>query len=177
MRGVATDPSLIPRVKSILGSSLAALGDRLFWFSLRPFAACVGIILVLVDRRSGALAMWLLYNVGHLGVRWAGVHWGYAHGPAAASGALRRRLDDTIVVLGRAGAMLVGIALACLMVRSTGELPLGGPASSGLGAELLLAGGLALGLVTAHRSRPSPAEWALLIGVAMTAIAWFGPWR
>lgn len=175
-RGETQDPSLVPRVKSMLGSSLAALGDRLFWFTLRPFAACIGLILVLLDRHWGALAMWVVYNAGHQGVRWAGVGWGFAQGPAAATGPLRRRLDDAIVVLGRAGSMLVGIVLACLMVRSAGagDGPLG-PVSGGTGTQLLLAGGLALGLITAHRPRPSPAEWALGIGVVVIAIAWFAP--
>src|SRR5262245_22008204 len=41
------DDESIARAKSMLGSALAALGDRLFWFTLRPFAACLGVLFAL----------------------------------------------------------------------------------------------------------------------------------
>ena len=162
--GQEMDPSVIPRVKAVLGSSLAALGDRLFWFTLRPFAACLGIALVLLGWRWGALAMWLVYNAVHLTVRLLGVRWGYAAGPAVASGPLRTRLETLIGVLGRSGAMVVGVTMAALMV------PGGEPSPAGF--QLLLAGGLALGLLMAPRSRPSPTEWALLIGGVALVLGW-----
>ncbi len=161
-RAADTDATVIPRMKSLLGSSLAALGDRLFWFTLRPFAACLGILLVLLDHRWGALALWLGYNAVHQWVRWFGVRWGYAEGPAIASGPLRGRLEGLIGALSRSGALLVGAVMACLMV------PNGVPRSATF--QLLLAGGLAVGLAGAQRGRPSPTEWAL--GVVALALLW-----
>ena len=148
----------------MLGSSLAALGDRLFWFTLRPFAACLGIALILLGAPWGALALWLTYNVVHQTVRLLGVRWGYAAGPAVASGPLRARLETLIGVFGRLGALIVGVAMAALMV------PGGVPSDPGF--ELLLAGGLALGLVVAPRSRPSPTEWALMVAALALVLGW-----
>jgi mannose PTS system EIID component len=162
--GRETDSGTIARVKSVLGSSLAALGDRLFWFTLRPFAACLGIVLLLLGFAWGPLALWLAYNGVHQTVRLMGVRWGYAAGPAAASGPLRSRLETLIGALGRAGALVVGVIMAALMV------PGGEPTHAGF--QMLLAGGLALGLVAAPRARPSPTEWALLIGAAALLLGW-----
>ena len=162
--GRETDPGAIARMKSVLGSSLAALGDRLFWFTLRPFVACLGIALVLLGWAWGAAAMWLTYNAVHQTVRLCGVRWGYAAGPAVASGPLRTRLETMVGVFGRLGALIVGVIMAALMV------PGGEPSSAGF--QLLLAGGLALGLIVAPRPRPSPTEWALLMGGAALLLGW-----
>jgi hypothetical protein len=93
-----------------------------------------------------------------------GVRWGYAQGPAAASGPLRSRSEGLIGWLARLGALIVGVILACLMV------PGGEPSRPGF--QMLLAGGLALGLIVAPRPRPSPTEWALLIGVVALFLGW-----
>ena len=162
--GREVDPGAIARVKSVLGSSLAALGDRLFWLTLRPFAACLGIALVLLGWAWGALALWLVYNGVHQTVRLLGVQWGYAAGPAVAAGPLRSRLETLVGVFGRLGALIVGVIMAALMV------PGGEPTPAGF--QMLLAGGLALGLIAAPRSRPSPTEWALLIAAAALVLGW-----
>ena len=39
-----------------LTAALAAIGDRLFWLTLRPVAACVGLVFALNGRWFGALA-------------------------------------------------------------------------------------------------------------------------
>lgn len=158
------DADAMGRVKGVLGSSLAALGDRLFWFTLRPLAAVIGVWLAIDGRWWGALAMWLCYNLAHLGVRWFGVRWGYAAGPAVLSGGLRRRLEGGTRVLATLGAMTVGVALAWLV------------APSGSGPTLLfesaLGAGLGVGLIGAMRPRPTPTEWALGLGVLCVVAAW-----
>src|SRR5947207_8450280 len=55
----AVDDDGIARIKAVLGSALAALGDQLFWFTLRPFAACLGVLLALNGSWIGAAALWL----------------------------------------------------------------------------------------------------------------------
>jgi PTS system mannose-specific IID component len=162
--GQESDPGTIPRVKNVLGSSLAALGDRLFWFTLRPFAACLGVALVLLGWTWGALALWLAYNAVHLPVRLLGVRAGYVAGPAVASGPVRSRLEALVGTFGRSGALVVGVIMAALMV------PGGEPSAAGF--QLLLAAGLALGLIVAPRVRPSPTEWALLIAVGAGLLGW-----
>jgi MYXO-CTERM domain-containing protein len=162
--GEGGDSSTVARVKTVLGASFASVGDRLFWSTLRPFAACLGVALALLGIPWGALAMWLSYNAVHQGVRFLGVGWGYREGPAVAGGKLRVRFERLTWLLCLGGAALVGLVLACLMV------PAGLPQP--VGYQLLLATGMMLGLIGAQRARPSPTEWALaLVGLALV-VAW-----
>ena len=163
--GTGPDAESMGRVKGVLGASLAALGDRLFWFTLRPLAACLGVWLAIDGRWWGALVMWLCYNLLHLGVRWAGVRWGYRVGPAVLSGGLRNRFEGGTRLLASLGAVVIGGILAWLV------------APSGNGPTVLfeasLGAGLGLGLLGALRPRPTPTEWALGLGVLCVIAAWF----
>jgi PTS system mannose-specific IID component len=163
--GDGPDPEAIARIKGVMGASLAALGDRLFWFTLRPVAACFGIWLALDGRPLGALALWTCYNLLHLGVRFLGVGWGYAAGPAVLGGSLRRRFEGLTRLLASLGAALIGVLVAWLIV------PGGEPRT--LLFEATLGAGLGLGFLGALRPRPSPTEWALGVGVLCVVAAWF----
>ncbi|HYM82015.1 MAG TPA: PTS system mannose/fructose/sorbose family transporter subunit IID [Candidatus Limnocylindria bacterium] len=154
----------IARIKAVMGSSLAALGDRLFWFTLRPFAAILGVLFALTGSWLGALALWLCYNLLHLVVRFAGVGWGYRYGPAVLGDPLRRRVGLLVRMLGILGAAMVGVVVAMLLV------PGGEPRSITFQATLV--GGLALGLLTAQRARPSPTQWALGVGALCLIATW-----
>src|SRR5437867_1099473 len=101
--GEGPDAEGVARVKSVLGSSAAALGDPLFWFTLRPFAATLGVALVPLGLPAAALALWLCYNIVHLGLRLLGVGWGYRRGPAVLGEPLRGRLTRLTQVLGLLG--------------------------------------------------------------------------
>jgi PTS system mannose-specific IID component len=163
--GGNADAATVARVKTVLGASLASIGDRLFWFTLRPVAACLGIALALLGLPWGPLAMWVCYNAVHQSLRILGVGWGYREGPAVAAGALRLRLERLNWLLCLAGAALVGLVLACLMVPGGMPRP--------VGSQLLLATGMAIGLVGAQRARPSPTEWALaLAGLTLVLVWW-----
>ena len=163
--GEGPDAEGMARVKSVLGSSLAALGDRLFWFTLRPFAACLGVLMALGGSHWGALMLWACYNLLHLGLRFSGVHWGYRAGTAAVGEAQRRRferLTDRIALL---GTIVIGVIVAWLL--APGGVP------QRIVTEALLAAGLGIGLVAAARPRPSPTEWALGVGALCVAATWF----
>jgi PTS system mannose-specific IID component len=163
--GRGPDADGMARVKSVLGSSLASIGDRFFWFTLRPLAACAGVWVALHDHpRVGALAAWLSYNAAHQVIRFAGVGWGWRAGPAVLDDRLRRRFELAIRLLGLAGVAVIGAVVATLLV------PGGMPRS--LAWQSTLAAGLVLGLITAQRPRPSPVEWAMGIGVLSLVAAW-----
>ncbi len=163
--GAAPDDDAIARVKTMLGSALAALGDRLFWFTLRPFAACLGVLFALGGSWVGALALLMCYNAVHLTLRLRGVTWGYRLGAEVLSTGLRGRLERAVKTTSMFGAALVGVVLAALLV------PGGTPQS--LPFQATLAGGLTLGLLTAQHARPTPTHWALGAGVLCMAAAWF----
>ena len=164
-QGEGPDADTMSRIKAVLASSLAAIGDRLFWFTLRPFAACLGALLALGGSHWGALAMWLCYNAIHLTMRLLGVGWGYRGGPGMLSETLRARLERLASGLGIAGSALIGMVVAVTMVRDGNPRP--------ILFQLLFALGLAGGLVTAQRPRPSPTVWALGIGLATLLVVWF----
>jgi mannose PTS system EIID component len=163
--GLAPDDEDIARVKTLLGSALAALGDRLFWFTLRPFATCVGVLLALGGTWVGALALLVCYNAVHLTLRLRGVAWGYRLGAEVLSRGLRGRLERASRATSSFGAALVGLVVAALLV------PGGTPQS--LTFQATLAGGLTLGLITAQHARPTPTHWALGAGALCIAAAWF----
>ena len=163
--GLNPEDDGVARVKTVLGSALAAVGDRLFWFTLRPFVTCLGVLLALRGSWIGAAALWACYNAVHLTIRYRGVAWGYRQGPAVLNQRLRDRLEHMVRLLSRLGAALVGVVVAVLLV------PGGEPQS--LTFQATLAGGLVLGLLTAPHARLSPTSYALGVGALCLAAVWF----
>lgn len=164
--GAGPDAAGIARVKAAMGSTLAALGDRLFWFSLRPFAAVLGVLVALARPETawGAVVLWLCYASVHLGVRFAGVEWGYAGGPAVLGGRLRSWLEAAVTVLAYAGCIVLGVAVAWSLAPGGAPRP--------IAVQSALACGLGLGLLSAQRARPSPTQWALGVGVLVLVASW-----
>ncbi len=164
--GAGPDAGGMARVKAALGSTLAALGDRLFWFSLRPFAAALGVLVALARPEApwGALVLWGVYASIHLAVRFLGVRWGYAGGPAVLGGPLRARLEGLVTVLAYGGCVVLGVLVAYGLAPGGEMRP--------IAVQSTLAGGLGLGLVSAQRARPSPTQWALGLGALVILAAW-----
>src|SRR5580765_5961599 len=46
--GAPVDAETVARIRGVLGASLAAIGDRLFWLTLRPWAAVIGVMMALM---------------------------------------------------------------------------------------------------------------------------------
>jgi PTS system mannose-specific IID component len=162
--GGGPDADAMGRIKSVLGSSLAALGDRLFWFTLRPFAACLGLVFAAAGSHAGAAVLLVCYNAVHQYLRWRGIDWGYREGGAVLGGTLRHRLERLTGSLGVLGCMVVGVLLAYLLAPGGHPQP--------LGFQLLLSVGLGFGFLTAQRPRPTPTTWAMGIGVLALILAW-----
>ena len=156
--GGSVDDAGMARLKSVLGSTLAAMGDRMFWFTLRPFAASLGVLLALAHREPGlgAVALWSVYAVPHLALRFAGVGWGYAAGPEILTGRFRQTLERAMRWTAVLGCAVLGVALAWALAPGGEPRP--------IAVQCALAGGLGLGLVTSQRARPSPTQWALALG-------------
>lgn len=162
--GAPMDADTVTRIKGVLGASLAAIGDRLFWLTLRPWAAIVGVIVALIAGWRGALAMWICYNVVHLTLRLRAVRWGYAQGPQVLNDSLRAGFERLVRRLAVSGAALTGVLVAMLLA------PGGDPHNPTF--QVLLMAGLALGLLTTTRARPTPTQWALGFGALTLIAAW-----
>ena len=162
--GAPLDADALARIKGVLGASLAAIGDRLFWLTLRPWAAVIGVMVALMAGWRGAVAMWICYNLVHLGLRWRGVRWGYAQGPEVLSDDLRAGFERLVGRLAVSGAALTGVLMAMLLA------PGGEPHNPTF--QVLLMAGLMLGLLTTTRARPTPTQWALGLGTLTLIAAW-----
>lgn len=77
----------ISRLKTSMMGPLAALGDTVFWASLKPALALLGVAIVLATHTSnkdlmiwGPIVFLVLYSIPHLGLRIRGVFAGYQRG-------------------------------------------------------------------------------------------------
>jgi PTS system mannose-specific IID component len=162
--GGGPDAAGIERIKSALGASLAALGDRLFWLTLRPFAATLGAIVALDRLPSGAVVLWVCYNALHLTLRGFGVGWGYRRGPAVLSDGLREALERLTRLIALVGSAALGVLIAMLLAPGGDPRP--------LVFQIVLMSGIGVGFVVAQRPRPSPTEWALGAAALCVAASW-----
>lgn len=77
-------PELIHTAKDNLMTSLAAIGDGLFWDSWRPFVAALSLVFAASNLWTTPFVFFILYNIPHLYLRFAGVFWGYEEGMGVA---------------------------------------------------------------------------------------------
>ncbi len=160
----APDRDEIARVKTGLGSALAASGDALFWSTLRPLAACLGVLAAQAWGSWGAWTLLLSYNLGAVTLRVRGVWMGYRAGPGVLSARLRARIQSAIGALSSLAVASCGLLVAVLLVP--------GPLLRPLGVQAALVAGMVAGLATAARPRPSATQWALVLGGLCVALTW-----
>lgn len=74
------DPKDISDFKSYTMTAFAAMGDSLFWNSLRPFCAVLALFFVYHERIWAPLVFLASFNTAHLFVRGRGFHLGVMEG-------------------------------------------------------------------------------------------------
>jgi mannose PTS system EIID component len=123
------DPEVIERFKNALRSSLGALGDRVVWAGWRPACLLLALTVLLVTESAwAAVALFLvLYNSGHLALRWWGLRIGIGYGKAVGE-QLRRapflHWHDRVVGV---AMLLLGVALPLVAAGGLTESRLYGP--------------------------------------------------
>lgn len=85
VRGEAQAPETIDRLKDLLISPLGAIGDRLFWATIKPASLITGMAGILLAQtiplKIGVLFItFLIYNIPHLYFRYKGIILGYRYG-------------------------------------------------------------------------------------------------
>ena len=75
----------LARVKNVMISVLGAMGDRLFWLTIKPFSMIIGVMALLWIPTTGGkvaalMVTFLIYNVPHLYMRYQGIFKGYEYG-------------------------------------------------------------------------------------------------
>lgn len=109
---MAGDPDGATDAKRTLGGALGMAGDSLFWGSLRPLAALVGVALAASTRPWAALALVGVYNAPHLYYRVRGIVSAGARGAAAASEVVGPGFRRAVALVRAAAAFVAGVVLA-----------------------------------------------------------------
>ena len=107
-----TPPDQIERLREALCGPLGSLGDRLVWAGWLPFLSGLALVAVSLSAGWGAVAGFLLvYNIGHVALRWWALHAGWTHGARVSSALHHPVLHKATALLGPAMAFAVGLAL------------------------------------------------------------------
>jgi mannose PTS system EIID component len=122
------DPAVIERFKNALRSSLGALGDRLVWAGWRPACLLLALVVLLVTESAAATVVIFLvvYNAGHLALRWWGLRIGLDHGRAVGEQLRQAPLLRWHAHTVAAGMLLLGMALPLVAVGGLTESRIGG---------------------------------------------------
>ena len=97
--------------KQRMAGPLGLMGDRLFWDSIKPFAASLGVLIALTMGYLGAVVYLVFYNIPHIYVRTKGLLSGYKHGFKVVEHISFKSMNRYIIWI-KTGAMLVtGILL------------------------------------------------------------------
>jgi PTS system mannose-specific IID component len=125
-------PEVVARFKSAVRGSLGTLGDRLIWAGWRPVCALFALLLIALGTAwwIAISAFLLVYNTGHLWLRWWSLRFGLAHGKHVGEELRKIPVQKVQSTLEFAGAMLVGALLPLVIVR---------PALPGWGGALFTA--------------------------------------
>ena len=106
------EESTISSVKVSLMGPLAGIGDSMFWNTLIPICAGIGISLSTGGSLIGPIVFLILYNIFTTAVRWFGVTKGYELGTGIiekmSSGVMQRLTQAATII----GLMVVGVMVA-----------------------------------------------------------------
>ncbi len=113
------DPAEIANLKRTLMAPYAAMGDSLFWGSLKPFCAALAVFLALQGFLLAPAVLLLAYTPLHFWVRYKGFYEGYRNGRGAIDFIRKMNLPETarkfrwvsVVLLGVFAAFAAGIFL------------------------------------------------------------------
>ena len=143
MEDSATDTETIERFKRAIQGSLGGLGDLLIWGGWRPATLLLALVLVWAGAPPWipVSVFLIVYNLGHLALRW----WGYSRGLRYGKDVGVRLRRAELLRLGErvfsGGALLLGILVGAFLVsRLAAEDPsalwsFAGIAAFGLGLK------------------------------------------
>lgn len=97
--------------KNRLSGILSAIGDRLFWNLVKPFAGLLGVLAALIAGPFAIFLFLLLFNFPHIYYRFKGVVLGYTKGFDIVSKTSFRHYNKYFNMLAFGGAILTGTLL------------------------------------------------------------------
>ena len=160
-------PDQVERLREALCGPLGSLGDRLVWAGWLPFLSGLALAAIAMGAGWVAVAAFLIvYNVGHVALRWWALQAGWAHGTRVAAALHHPVLQTGTRLLGPAMACAVGAALPLTAQYLAAPFP--------AWARAVLAVAAALGFL-ALRWRAGRLT-GLQLGLGLAAAALAGGW-
>jgi mannose PTS system EIID component len=105
-------PEEVERLRTALCGPLGALGDRLVWAGWLPLLSAAAVAAVALGARWWAAAVFLLvYNAGHVALRWWALNAGWASGTGVARALRHPVLQRPLAFVGPAMAFVAGVCL------------------------------------------------------------------
>lgn len=160
-------PEQVERLRAALCGPLGSLGDRLVWAGWLPCVSALAVAAVTLGLGWWAVAAFLLvYNAGHVALRWWALRAGWEYGTRVAAALHHPVLARAAAVVGPAMAFASGLALP-LAAAYLGDLftGWGKVAVAGAAAVGFLALRLQPGVVSGHRLGLAFVALALLAGL------------
>lgn len=113
-------PAHIERFRTALCGPLGSVGDRLVWAAWLPACSLVALLLfgLGLSPLGVVVGFLVLYNIGHLGLRDWGLRAGWRHGLRVATALGHPVLQHGPRYIGRASAVLGGLALPLAVHRA-----------------------------------------------------------
>lgn len=166
--GVA--PEQVERLRAALCGPLGSLGDRLVWAGWLPLTSGLALIGVALGLRLTAIFGFLvLYNVGHVALRWWALRAGWRYGSQVAVALRAPALQRGAALSGPAMALAVGAALPLVARYLSGEFH--GPWRAAL--AIVVAGGLAL--LWWQRTTLTGLRLGLILLAVAALVGWLWP--
>jgi mannose PTS system EIID component len=105
-------PEQVERLRTALCGPLGALGDRLVWAGWLPFTSGLALIGVALGLGLRAVIGFLIvYNIGHVALRWWALHAGWTYGGRVATALREPVLQRATTLSAPAMALVMGAAL------------------------------------------------------------------
>jgi mannose PTS system EIID component len=151
-------PERIERFRTALCGPLGSVGDRLVWAAWLPFCSLIALAAYGLGARTRTVVLLflLLYNAGHLALRVWGLQIGWQRGIRVAAALGNPVLRQGPTYIGRAAALVCGLALPLAVGRIIGA------GHVFLGAVLLIA---AAGAFLIARLHGRAEGWRVALGV------------
>jgi len=135
-------PERIERFRTALPGPLGSVGDRLVWAAWLPFCSLLALLVFGLDAGTAdvILTFLVVYNTGHLWLRWWGLRTGWRHGLRVAAALGSPVLRRGIPVIGRAAAFTAGAAVPLVLMRiiGPGRVMIGGVLVAAILGTLIL---------------------------------------
>lgn len=165
LEGVA--PARIERFRTAMCGPLGAVGDRLVWASFLPLCSFTALFAFGLGASplTVMLTFLVLYNVGHLSLRWWGLHMGWRDGLQVARSLGHPLFQRAPAWIARGSSVVAGVALPLALQHVVG------PGRFPVAAVLVavIAGGLVL-----SRLHGRVEGWKVAVGVLIGVAAWAG---